>query len=343
MLVVVALATIISRAAVQRSVARRISITSPNGIDSLEKIRLGGADQWILVRGWDRSKPLLLFVHGGPGFPEMPFAYVNAGLEKEFVVVHWDQRGAGKSYARVHDPLDVEQFVSDIRELSAVLLRRFGARKLFLVGHSWGSMIGALAAARDPEKFAAYVGISQFADAPESERMMYRFALEQAKQTGNTRVSRDLIEIGEPPYKSMRDFWTLKRHVRSFRDRTYRPLGFWDFARLAFASPVYSWRDFAKLLMGARVSFEELWRETFYKVHLLRDAPRIDVPVYFLEGRHDRLVTASAAMAERYFEALEAPRGKQLIWFEKSGHWPQLKEPEKFQRVLVEQVAGARE
>ncbi len=322
----------------QSRVARKIASTSSNGIASLEKVRLGGADQWILIRGWDRTKPLLLFVHGGPGFPEMPFAHVNADLEKDFVVVHWDQRGAGKSYPAPNDSLDVEQFVSDTRELSALLLKRFGAEKLFLVGHSWGSLIGALTVARDPDKFFAYVGISQFVDAPESERMMYWFALAQAEQTSNTQASRELENIGPPPYESMRDFRTMKRWVNRFGERDHRPMSRWQFARLASASPVYSWGDLANLAWGARTSFDELWREVFYKVNLMRDAPRIEVPVYFFEGRHDRLVTTSAAMAERYFGALDAPRGKQLIWFDNSGHWPQLEEPDKFRAVLIHQV-----
>ena len=343
LLVVVALATIITRAAVQRSVARKISITSPNGIDSLEKIRLGGADQWILIRSWDKTKPLLLLIHGGPGFSEMPFAHVNAELEKDFVVVHWDQRGAGKAYPAPDDTLDVEQFVSDARELTVLLLARFNVPKLLLVGHSWGSMIGALTVARAPQKFFAYVGVSQFADAPESERMMYRFALHEAKRTSNAKAMHELRRIGEPPYESMRDFRTMKNWVGKFGERDFRAMGRLRFVRLALASPVYSWRDLVNLGLGARISFEELWREIFYKTNLFRDAPRLDVPVYFLEGRHDRVVTVSAAMAERYFTSLDAPRGKHLIWFDNSGHWPQLEEPKKFQRVLVEQVAGARE
>jgi pimeloyl-ACP methyl ester carboxylesterase len=325
----------------QRAVAREIAITSANGINSLEKVLLGGADQWILVRGWDRTKPLLLFIHGGPGFPEMPFAHVNADLERDFVVVYWDQRGAGKSYPAPDDSLDVEQFVSDTRELTELLLKRFDAQKLFLVGHSWGSLVGALTVSRDPDKFFAYVGISQFADAP-SERMMYRWALDQADETSKARALRELKQIGLPPYKSMRDFRTMKGWVSQFSQRDYRPISKFHFVRIAFASPFYSWRDLTNLAWGARSSFEELWREVFYKVNLLRDAPRLDVPVYFFEGRRDRVVTASAAMANRYFHALDAPRGKHLIWFENSGHWLQLEEPEKFRQALVQQVLPAR-
>jgi pimeloyl-ACP methyl ester carboxylesterase len=325
----------IGRSILQRKVAARIAITPRSGINSLEKIRLGGAEQWILIRGWNRTKPLLLFVHGGPGFPEMPFAQVNADLEKDFVVVQWDQRGAGKSYPAPRDSLDVEQFVSDTRELTDLLLKRFNAQKLLLVGHSWGSLVGTLAVARDPDKFFAYIGISQFADAPESERMMYRWALEQAEQTSHVQAARKLKRIGLPPYESVRDFRTMKKWVAYFNAAEYRPMSRLQFVRLAFESPIYSWRDLMNLAWGARISFDELWREVFYKTNLLRDAPRIDVPIYFFEGRHDRVTTVSAAMAERYFNALDAPRGKKLIWFEHSGHWPHLEQPHDYQGELL--------
>ena len=122
-------ALVILRLSWQQRTAAQIRVAAPPGIASLEKIRLAGLDQWIHIRGHDRAKPLLLFLHGGPGFPQMPFAHLNAELEKHFVVVHWDQRGAGKSYSSAipDDTMKVEQFVADTRELAQLLLQRFGA------------------------------------------------------------------------------------------------------------------------------------------------------------------------------------------------------------------------
>ena len=328
----------VTRIFVQRAVSAKTAIKPVEGINSLEKIELGGAEQWILIRGWDRKNPLLLFLHSGPGFPEMPFAHLNAELEKQFVVVHWDQRGAGKSFPAPRGTMNVEQYVKDAEELSALLLKRFGARKLFLVAHSWGSLVGALVVSRHPELFHAYVGISQFADAPDSEKMMYQFALELAEKIPNSRATRELTKIGPPPYRSMRDFRRMKSWVEKFNRGDHEEMSRWTFVRLAFASPVYSWADLARIPLGAKSSFDQLWSEAFYKVNLFKDAPRIDVPVYFFLGRHDRLVTTSAAMAERYFQALDAPRGKELIWFENSEHWPQLQEPQKFRSVLMAEV-----
>lgn len=338
---VVFVGLILLRLYAQNRTAARIRISSAAGVHTIERIRLGGVDQWIQIRGDDHTKPILLFLHSGPGFPEMPFSHVNAPLEKEFVIVQWDQRGAGKSYSSSipESSMTIEQFISDTHELAQLLLKRFGRSKLYLVAHSWGSMVGALTVAKYPELFDAYVGISQAVNAPESERIMYRFALETATRQRNEKATTELKRIGLPPYKSFADYRTMKGWVHHFRDAGYSEISPCKFARLALASPAYSWGDLLRLVLGMRFSFSHLWREAFYRTDLFKQAPKLDVPVYFLLGRHDRTVTASAALAQQYFDGLEAPKGKHLIWFENSGHWPQLEEPEKFRAVLTAELS----
>ena len=334
------LALVALRAYEQSQVAKRIAIKSPDGIAFVEKVRLGGVDQWIQIRGHDRTKPVLLFLHSGPGFPEMPFSHVNAELEKEFVIVHWDQRGAGKSYSTSipESSMTIEQFISDTHELVELLLQRFGRSKLILLAHSWGSIVGALTVDKYPELFDAYIGISQAVDPPESERMMYRFALENAMKQGNSKAAAELRRLGEPPYQSFSNYSTMKSWVHRFRDAGYSEISPWKFVRLALASPGYSRSDLLRLALGMRFSFSHLWQEVFYRTDLFKQSPKLDVLIYFFLGRHDRTVTASAELAERYFNELEAPRGKHLIWFERSGHWPQLEEPEKFCAALTEKL-----
>ena len=325
------------RAFWQHQAAQRTKISSPVGIDSLEKFKLGGVDQWILIRGWNRNNPVLLLMHGGPGFPCMPFAHVAGELEKHFVVVHWDQRGAGKSYApSVPDSsMNMQQFIGDTLELTELLRGRFNQPRIFLGAHSWGSMIGALAVAQEPDRFSAYFGISQAANAPESERLMYRWALDKAAEAGNQKALSELKKLGPPPYERFGDYNKMVGWIARFSSAEHRPLTRWRFAHLALESPFYSWADLVRIPMGAQFSFSRLWREAFYDTDLLKQAPRLDVPVFFFLGRHDHTATASAAMAERYFTALDAPRGKRLIWFEHSGHWPQLEESRLFQQEVI--------
>lgn len=321
----------------QRQTAQRIKISSAEGIGSLEKIKLGGVDQWILVRGWKRGAPVLLLVHGGPGFPSMPFAHATARLEKHFVVVRWDQRGAGKSYSPAvpDSSMNMKQFVADTLELTDLLRQRFNQSRIMIGAHSWGSMIAALAVQQAPERYSAYFAVSQAANAPESERLMYRWALSKGIDERNEKALSQLRSLGPPPYERFADYYTMTDWIAHFSAHEHRPITRWQFTRLALESPFYSWADLIRIPLGAMFSFSSLWREAFYGIDLLKQAPRLDVPVFFFLGRHDHTATASAAMAERYFEALAAPRGKQLIWFEDSGHWPHLEEPDHFQDELV--------
>lgn len=329
---------IAARAWAQHRASASLPAISASGISSVEQVRLGDVDQWIQIRGRDRSAPILLFLHGGPGFPQMPFSGLNAELEDPFIVVHWDHRGAGKSYSwSVPDEsMRVDQFVADARDLARLLAQRFHQDKVYLVAHSWGSLFGALTVARYPELFHAYVGIGQVAGLPETQQVRYDFALDAARKENNEKAIADLRRIGRPPHESFDGCKVMEKWVDHYAAEEHRPLPPSRFVSLAFASPAYSWLDLVKIPLGFKYSFAQLWREIFYETNLFEEVPRIDVPVYFVLGRYDSVVTAD--VAQRYFSELEAPRGKQLIWFEDSGHWPHFAQPEKYREVMVNEV-----
>ncbi len=336
-LLLAALALVLVRYSWQRKTAAQIRITTSGGIHALKKVRLGGTEQWVLIRGQDARKPVLLFLHGGPGFPAMPFSHTNAALERDFVVVQWDQRAAGKSYtwSIPDDSMRVAQFVSDAHELVQWLQTRLGVRKVYLVAHSWGSLFGAQLVAQHPELFFAYVGIGQLVDLRATEQVRYQYALDAARREKNKEASSDLERIGRPPH-SAEDHKFMEKWVNYYSKREHASVSRSRMVRLALSSPTYSWIDLIKIPLGARYSLQRLWKEIFYETNLFRQAPRLDVPVYFFIGRHDRVVTWE--VAERYFNALDAPRGKQLIWFENSGHWPQFEESQKYRDTLLRRV-----
>ena len=171
---------------------------------------------------------------------------------------------------------------------------------------------------------------------PETQQVRYQFALDSATKESNKTAIAELTQIGRPPHESFENCKVMEKWVNHYSAEENRPMPPSRFFRLAFASPAYSWLDLAKIPLGFKYSFGHLWREIFYDVNLFDQAPRIEIPVYFFVGRHDSVV--SADVAQRYFGALDAPRGKQLIWFEKSGHWPHFEEPEKYRDVLVNKV-----
>lgn len=304
---------------------------SARAVCSLRYIALGGVKQAVLIRGDDRSNPVLLFLHGGPGVSEMPLSYKNAGLERDFIVVHWDQRGAGKSFRSDTPDMRIDQFVLDTLQLTRLLRAEFGQRKILLVGHSWGSLVGALAVARAPQLFRAYVGISQFVDIPDSERELDRRARATARQKGDSDALHALEKIGPFPYANHKIERRVNKIQKQLMGKVPHEMSAGHFIGLAAATPYYSLFDYVRMLRGIVFSGKALERE-IYSANLFRSATEIDVPVYFFEGRHDTVL--SSVIAEKYFRQLNAPRGKHLIWFEQSNHWPQFEEPEKYRAML---------
>jgi pimeloyl-ACP methyl ester carboxylesterase len=179
---------------------------TPRSIAALERVRLGGVVQWLTLRGHDVANPILLYVHGGPGGPDLgAMRHFVPELEEHFVVAHWSQRGAGKSYARElsDDRMTMAQFVADLEELSLHLLQRFGQRKLFLVGQSWGTVLGMRLAARRPDLVAAYVGVNQVVDRAAEELAPTALACSAPASVGTAR-----------PWRSWRP-WASRRMAPS--------------------------------------------------------------------------------------------------------------------------------
>ena len=314
---------------------------SAKSVATLEKVRIGGSDQWILVRSKDIGNPIVLFVHGGPGTSQLTSNRRNTqDLERFFTVVNWDQRGAGKSYAAIHDvaKMNIDQFVEDARELAQYLLNRFGKRRLVLVGHSWGSVVGVLTVSRYPELFSCYVGIGQVADVKESESVSYQWTLDQARRTGNRRAIDALVRIGPPPYDGdwQKKVLTERRYVARFGGEIHgsRNGAFGLVLRGLLFSREYTLRDRINFFRGILGSMRLLWPQLL-EVDLSASTPGLSIPVFFVEGRHDR--EAPSQIAERYFYSLRAP-AKELVWFEESAHMPNTEERDRFNGMMVEKV-----
>jgi len=298
-------------------------------------LRLGGTDQWVLIRGENIANPPLVFLHGGPGFSETAFFRgCNAALEKSFTAVYWDQRGAGRSFdpAIPRESMTVAQHLVDLDELVEWVRARTGAPQAVIFGHSWGSLLGVLYAARFPEKVSAYVGSGQIGDWPADERASYAYALEEAHRRGAHRAEEKLRAVGAPPYDAASVF--TERTIVSRLDGLASLKGVWRIARVLRRAPESSIFDVPSTWRAFRSTFEALWPEVS-RLNLLEAAPELLVPVFFFLGRHDHFVPPQGSVA--YFDALRAP-SKKLLWFEASGHEPFVDEAEKFNQAMIDLV-----
>lgn len=316
----------------------------PGSIAALEKVKLGGVDQWLIIRGADINKPVLLFLSGGPGASEAARVLrFNSELEKHFVVVIWEQRGCGKSYPSINPKADLtlDQYVSDVVELSELLRARFDEKKIYLVGHSWGTIIGILAAQQRPDLYHAYIGTAQMVDVQETDRMIYDLMLEHSRKTGDAGFVKTLEKQGPPPYwgnNTIQPYATLfGREYQVFevphiKNPDYRREG--DAIMLMLKQPEYGWLDRLYYLLGLMNTFNVVYPQ-LQELDFRTSVTRLDLPVYIMLGRHD--MNNPSSIPEEYFHMLTAPK-KELYFFEDSGHGMIWQEADLFHRLMVETI-----
>lgn len=317
-------------------------IVTPNGVQEMFAAKIGGIDQWISVRGQDRENPVLLFVHGGPASPAMPVSWsFQRPWEEYFTVVQWDQRAAGKTYVandaeKVAPTIRIERFVQDTLEVIELLRERYDQRKIILVGHSWGTIIGLKAALERPEWIHAYVGIGQVISVHENERVSYEFALETARREGNEQAVRELEALapypGDEPLTRERiiDQRKWAQHyggLSAYRsDSSY----YYNAPKL---SPAYGEADRKAINQGNMLTLGRILKE--WAAVDYRDITEVEFPVVMFMGRHDQ--TTPSQPTAQWLERLDAPV-KHAVWFEHSSHLVPMEEPGKTLISLVDLV-----
>jgi pimeloyl-ACP methyl ester carboxylesterase len=312
-------------------------IISDTGIQSLEEWDINGNKQWVSIRGQNRENPIILMVHGGPGSADMTMGRFKDFIsEKYFVVVRWDQRNAGKSFSFLTSSGDLspKTFIADVHAITNQLKTKLNREKIYIAGHSWGSIISAMAVYEKPEDYYAYIGIGQFVNGKQNEIYSYRYALREAVKDKNEIAIKELTEIGEPPYNGLQELGKEREWLSYYggalfhgeqRKNTYQILG-----KMMIASPEYSLLDNLRFFAGVATSLFKVWPYVD-AVDLTTQASSFKVPVYFLIGRFD--YNTPWELSEQYFRTLKAPT-KKYIWFKKSAHAPNYEEPENFGNAL---------
>ncbi len=345
LVVVVLSSALFYRKYLQHKAAEERAITSPPGIDSLEPVRIGGIDQWIEVRGQNVNNPILLVIHGGPGVAFIPLAGAFQGpWEKYFTVVEWDQRGAGKTYASNNRELqrktmNVPQMEQDTLDVTNYLRNRFGREKIFVLGHSWGSLLGLWLAHEHPNLICAYVGVGQAIKPERDEEAAFQDALQEARSSHNEQAVKELSSIAPypPPDGDLSNGRIAKPWEAELLAPTTQGVVFLDPGRIVkslVSAPEYSLADDFGFVRGQRFSLDTLLPQII-NMDLSKLGPDFRVPVFFFQGRHDPYCRPS--LVQEYSQTIKAPQ-KDLIWFENSGHFPFFEEKQKFADELFQRV-----
>jgi pimeloyl-ACP methyl ester carboxylesterase len=312
-----------------------------HAVNELRQVELGGRRQWISIRGSNARNPVLLFLHGGPGSANLAKLRIQCpDLEEHFVVVTWDQRGAGKTFTLrlSEEHLTIGQLLSDTHQLAHYLRNRFSG-KIYLLGFSWGTVLGLRTALDHPEDIQAYIAVGQIVDAAAGEWISLEYARKTARERGNQKAADELRAI-DPLYRgpsaqaelAKERSWLLKfggvyRHADSYGHEV----------RMLFQAPEYSLLDSTWWPVGSSLSLGTLWPEVM-EVHFKESAPAVDVPAYFLAGRYD--YNTPAELVWEYYQALVAPKGKQFVWFEDSAHDIFFDQPQELVKELVKIKEG---
>lgn len=331
-------AELIARDEVTGIVAATRKIVSPNGVEELLPVRINGAMQWLSIRGRDRRNPVLLVLHGGPGSPTLPVTYTFQGpWEDYFTVVQWEQRGAGKTYAS-NDPealaatMTVAQMTADTEEVIRYLLRTCNKHKVFLLGHSWGSVLGVAVAQRHPEWLHAYLGVGQMINMRKSEEEGYRFALDEARAHHDADAERELAALAPYPGAELTldRIGTQRKWLMRYGGLTQGRVDYAYDADARLLSPDYSRKELKAIDEGGQYSLQHLLGPL--AAFDCEAVTRFKCPVFLFEGRHD--YATSHTLAAKWFRTVTAPQ-KRFVWFEASAHMVMQEEPGRFLYHLI--------
>lgn len=299
-------------------------------INEQSKIELNGKKQYISIRSKKENLPLLLYLHGGPGDSALPLVLkYNSELESHFTVVVWEQRGAGKSYYDFkNSEITIDMFLEDIYKLSKLLTERFNQEKLYILGHSWGSVLGLKFIQKHPEIVIKYIGCGQVVNMKKSCKAAYDFALTHADI--KTKEILNKIDCSYDGDNWLKDLLYVTKQVVKHRGSLYGKTNYNSLVYPFLFSKYYSIPDLYRRQMGSLRSIKYLWQELM-EVNF-ENQVKYKVPVIFIEGEHDRHV--SSELVKNYFDTIETD--KHFYLFEKSCHFPQWSENEKFNNLLID-------
>jgi proline iminopeptidase len=315
------------------------TVTSQMDSVVMEKslISLGGEKQYVEMNGFSSKNPVLLFLHGGPGWPQTPhLRYFNESICKSVTLVAWEQAGCGKSFMNNPTPknLTLNQLIADAHELTLLLKKKFNKEKIYLAGFSWGSIIGVHLIQKYPEDYVAYFGISQVVDMERSINVSRDWIKQEAVKRNDTKMLKQVEQLAKKDTALCKNtldcFFKKYEFLSQYGGAIFKKT---SEAEIKIAETKYEdYKNYDWLngfLFSASKLGDSIFETNFTKITELK------VPIYFFVGRHDW--SLPAVVTEDFYRKLTAPK-KEMVWFEESGHECLEEEPAKFNAEIVARI-----
>jgi pimeloyl-ACP methyl ester carboxylesterase len=302
-------------------------------IRSEEYVRINGIEQYLFHSGADHGNPVMLFLHGGPGAAASVVSHVfQDKWEEIYTVVHWDQRGAGKTLVRNPDKrASPELLLQDLLEIVQYLKTKYGKPKVVVLGHSWGTVLGTLFVQRHPEEVAYYIGVGQVVNKLENERIGYAKVRERIVEANDQKSLKLLESVGEYPGDRLDDDWLSKSlKIRELQSRYHLTSKSASAAfRGMLRSPIFRLSDISAMFRGATANKDLMRVLADFDLRTAEYA----MPVYYVVGDNDWQTPCQTI--QKYHERVVAPRTGFYVVPE-AGHMAMIDQPERFARILAD-------
>jgi len=303
-------------------------------INEASFLQINNTKLFTLIKAENINNPILLIIHGGSS-QTANFAWFNKELEKDFIVVYFDQRAEGKSTFDTIDTssLTLKNYIEDIHQLTNYLKNRFKKEKIYLLGHSMGSLLGMKTIEKYPNDYISYIAVSQYVDALKNDNIAYD--LLQNDFRVNKKQLKDIQRITKNNINKL----NLKRRTKELLllaikhgGMLYKRNFFNVFKILIFPIFIFKEYNFKDKLNALTQNKQRL---IFYYESSLEDIIKIDIPIYFIHGKEDLVINYN--LTKEYFEKIKAPK-KEFITFEKSAHFPQFEEAKRFNTLIISRI-----
>jgi pimeloyl-ACP methyl ester carboxylesterase len=308
-------------------------------------LKIGGVRQGMFIRSRNIKNPVLLYVHGGPAFPNYFLIDKYAPrLEDNFTVCYWEQRGGGLSYSPdvTLESMNFERLASDAIEVTNYLRERFNKGKIYMLAHSGGTPFAIMAAAKAPQLYFAYIGMAQISNQAESEKLAYRYIADQYEAKGNMKA---MAELKKYPVSDSSNYF-VPFYKSLIRDKSMHELGIGTMRNMrsvikgvfipVWTCKAYNLREKINIWVS-KFSFIKKTRliDELFSTDIAVKVSALEIPVYFFSGKYD--LTVNHDLSKAYLEKLQAPV-KGFYTFSESAHSPIFEEPLRLNAILIKDV-----